>query len=307
MTTPDTTTPPADPEIPVAVVRPRRVSLVWLVPVAAVALVVVLVATQALRGRGTPVVLRFHDAAGLGPGSEIVHRGLTVGVVRSLRLTEDMTGVLVTAELAPHAEALATEGTEFWIVRPEVSLQRVTGLDTLLGPRYIAVRPGPPDAPRRTRFDGLDDAPPLAPPADGSLRVTLRAARAGSLAPGAPVLYREVRVGTVRSVRLAPDATGVLIAADVDPAYTSLVRDNTRFWRSGGVGVDFGLFTGLTVRADSLTSAITSAVSLATPKRPGQPPSPDAVFDLADVPESEWLGWSPPIELNPPDPGSVRP
>jgi len=285
--------------IPVASVRPRRLSLTWLVPLGALLLIGGMLYIDLVKDRGQTITIRFADAAGINQGDRIVHRGLTVGVVRDLRLTADMTGVHATAELARHASAMAVEGTEFWIVRPELSLERVAGLETLLGPQYIAARPGALDAPKQTEFVGLEAPPALAPPADGSLRVTLRADRLGSLAPGAPVLYREIRVGSVRSAHLTDDATSVHIAIDIDPPYAPLVRRNTRFWRSGGVGVDFGLFTGLSVRADSLSSAINSAVSLATPNRPGDAPDGVAIFDLADAPSDDWLGWSPKIELPP--------
>lgn len=294
-------TPPPDTgdAIPVAVVRPRRFSVTWLIPIGALLLVAGLLFAHLARERGPTITIRFADAAGIEPGSEIIHRGLSVGVVRDVRLTEDMTGVLATAELAPHASAIAGEGSAFWIVRPEISLERVAGLETLLGPQYIAVRPAPPGAPRASRFDGLDAPPAIAPPADGSIRVTLRAPRLGGLAPGSPVLYRDMPVGAVRSADLAPDATGVIITADIEPRYAPLVRDNSRFWRAGGVGVDFGLFSGLTVRADSLSSVIHAAIAFATPKRPGAEPTDTTVFDLADTPDSDWLEWAPPIELTP--------
>lgn len=289
--------PETDP--PVARVQPRRVSLTWLIPLFAAAVIAAVLIFDLSKGTGPTVSIRFDDAAGLKQGDSIVHRGLAVGVVRGLRLDDTMSGVVATCELAPHASALAVEGTEFWIVRPELSLDRVAGLDTLLGPQYIAVRPGTIDGPRQTDFVGLESPPALAAPADGSLSITLISDRLGSLTPGSPVLYREIRVGSVRSAHITPDATGVRIEADIEPRFAPLVRTNTRFWRSGGVGVDFGLFKGLSVRADSLTSAMSSAVSLATPNRPDPPPEPGTTFDLADTPDDDWLGWSPEIELGP--------
>ncbi|MEM9373870.1 MAG: MlaD family protein, partial [Planctomycetota bacterium] len=183
--------------IPIADVRPRRFSLTWLVPIGAVLLIAGMLYIDLVKDKGPEITIRFENAAGIKQGDAIVHRGLTVGVIRDLRLTEDMTGVIASAELAKHAAPLAVEGTEFWIVRPELSLQRVAGLETLLGPQYIAARPGPADAPQASDFIGLETPPAFEPAADGSLRVTLRADRLGSIAPGAPVLYREIRVGSV--------------------------------------------------------------------------------------------------------------
>lgn len=293
-----------EPDIPTAAVRPRRLSTTWLIPLFALAIIGVLILTQVRRERGPTIEIRFSDAGGLTPGSEIIHRGVAVGVVRAVRATEPLDAVVVTAELAPEAERLAAGGTVFWVVRPEVSLQRVSGLETLIGPRYIGVLPG--DGETQTSFVGRD-APPVLPAAStDALTVTLHAPRLGSLAAGSPVLYREIRVGTIRSAALSSDATGVTIQADIDAAYAPLVRHNSRFWRVGGLGVDFGFFSGLSVTADSLENFVVSAVAFATPDG-GDPVPPGTPFELADQPENRWLQWAPKIELASPSTRSQQP
>lgn len=285
-------------QVPVAMVRRRRVSLTWLVPVAALVFVGVLVWNQVARDRGPMITIRFDDAGGIGHGSEVKYRGVTVGVVREVHLDRGLAGVEVQAELTPSASGLAVEGTEFWIVRAELSLQRVAGLDTLIGPNYITLRPGSPGGSELRSFAALDGPPVVAQPGDGSLRLVLTTDRLGTLGAGAPVLYREIRVGTVRGARLADDAAGVLVSIDIEPRYAPLVHENTRFWRSGGMGVDFGLFSGLSVRADSLESMMMSSISLATPdKKPGERAATGAVYELSDDVDSDWLEWTPAIEL----------
>ena len=136
------------------------------------------------------------------------------------------------------------------------------------------------------------------PAGDGSLRLVLMSDRLGTLSPGNPVLYREIRVGTVRGAQLTNDATKVMISIDIEPRYAVLIHEKTRFWRSGGVGVDFGIFSGLSVQADSLEAAMSSSVSLATPeKKMGEQAGVGDVFELADEVDGDWLKWSPSIEL----------
>lgn len=296
---PDKGHAPSDP-IPTASVRRRRVSFFWLVPLVAVGIVGYLVWSQVMGGRGPMITINFTDAGGIEPGSEIIHRGVTVGVVRDMALNSDLHSVRVAAELRPDAAGLAVEGTQFWVVRAEVSLERIAGLETLVGPQYIALQPGDPGAARADSFTGLDAPPRIAPADERALRLTLRTTRLGNLAPGNPVRYREVRVGVVRHAVLSEDATGVLVTIDIEPRYAPLIHEGTRFWRTGGVGVDFGLFSGLTVEADSLDALLNAAISLATPeneKKRGDRAKSGDVFDLADGAEGDWLEWSPVIEL----------
>lgn len=286
---------------PLARVTPRRFSFVWLVPVIALLGLTALVIHQTNQERGPIVTISFTDADGVEAGAEIRHRGITVGVVRTVTLTESLDAVRVTAELRPDARNLASPGTRFWVVRPELSLSRVAGLETLLGPRYIAAQPADgagETGVRTTAFTGLDTPPLLTGDADSdALLIALSAPRVGPLTIGSPVLYRDIPVGIVRTVTLADDASSVRIGAAIDPAYATLVRTNSRFWIASGVGLDWGLFRGLSLKADSLDSLIQGAIGFATPNKPGERVGPGHAFRVAAESESDWLRWSPTIML----------
>ncbi|MFG0283942.1 MAG: MlaD family protein, partial [Phycisphaerales bacterium JB039] len=118
------------------VVRKRGISLAWIWPVLALALAGWL-GWGAMQARGPVINIRFAQGAGIEPGDPLTYRGLDVGAVREVRLSPGLGSVVVEAELKPHAAGLAREGAKFWIVRPSVSLRRVSGLETLIGPRYI--------------------------------------------------------------------------------------------------------------------------------------------------------------------------
>ncbi|MEM8757929.1 MAG: MlaD family protein [Planctomycetota bacterium] len=278
--------------------RKRRASLFWVMPLLTFVGLLVVLSIQVSRERGPTIFLTFDDAAALEPGAKIVHRGLSVGVVRDVRLSDTLDRVEVEAELAPHARKLAVEGSEFWIVRPEVSLRGVAGLDTLIGPRYIAVRPGDRDGEVQRRFEGRASAPGgFDLEADG-LVVLLRSDTAATTSPGALVLYRGMPVGSVRGVTLADDSTHVRIEAVIERPYNLLVRENTRFWDASGVGLDFGWFSGLSVEAGSLDSVLRGAIALATPTSPGPPVEPGHEFTLAPQAENSWRRWQPEILLD---------
>lgn len=286
-----------EPSVPVVVRRERRFSLAWVVPVLAIAVAGVL-AYQSWKERGVSVFIRFDDAAGLRVGDALVYRGTRVGEIRDVQLSDGLDSVVIEARLRPEAEELAREGTSFWVARPQVSLAGVSGLDTLLGPMYMNVMPAESEGKPMFRFEGLNDAP--LDSSQNGLHVVLRLQRRGTVSTGSPILYRDVPVGQVDGVRLAPDARWVEVDATIREEYARLVRERTRFFKASGIGVDFGWFQGLSVRAESLEALVNGAIGFATPERPGASVGDGAFFDVADTPENDWLKWDPALAASDP-------
>ncbi len=278
-------------------VRRSRFNPAWLAPVVVLA-VVAIVAWQGYSQRGPRISIRFDNASGLREGDAVVYKGVQVGAVTRIALGADSGSVIVSAELNADAARLATEGAQFWIVRPEVSLERIAGLETLVGPHYIQLRPGPEGAAPAREFTARAGAPQsdIDIP-DGARLVTLRAARLGPVARGTPITYRDIPVGRVYETALAQEADAVIISAAIDPRFVPLVRERTRFWNASGIQADFGIFAGLSLRADSLQSVINGAIAMATPDRTGGQIQDNHVFDLeTEAPES-WARWDPEIPL----------
>lgn len=296
---------PADAPPRAVIVRRRAwFSWIWLVPIGALVAAAVL-GYQAYAARGPVVTVVLAAGDGIGEGDPVTYRDVQVGRVRGVALAEGLTRVAVTIEFNPDAAGLAVEGTKFWIVRPEVSAARISGLDTLLGPRYIAVEPG--SGPRADRFVGLARAPVLVPsdtPAADALTLVLQSPHRGSLSVGSPVSYRGIKVGAVTDVQMSYDARAVDISVAIDPSYAALVRSNTKFWKQSGIGADFGWWRGFSVRTGSLESVLAGGIELATPTRAGPPVPNGSKFILHDEPEADWYQWSPALlEPAPPGPG----
>src|SRR6185437_14232781 len=124
-----------DPQIPPgaipesrAVSRKRtRLSLVWTIPIVA-ALVGVWVAVARIRSEGPKIKIVFQSAEGLEAGkTKINYRGVDVGTLTAIRLSEDHHHVIATAQMAPRTEDFLVEDTRLWVVRPRISGASVTG------------------------------------------------------------------------------------------------------------------------------------------------------------------------------------
>ncbi len=260
-----------------------------------------------LQSAGPSVTLVAPHGHGIGPGDPIRFQGLDVGEVVDVRLAKG-TGVELDLRFRPEAQGLARAGTRLWIVRPLLSLDAVTGLDTLLGSRYISLDPGPEGAERRDRFTAL-----AAPPVDAlngglpGLDFVLESPRRNGIQPGAALTFRGVSIGAVTAVQLSSDATAVEIHVTVRSGFARLIRERSLFWEMGGVEVDLTLTRGVELGLDSLRSALVGAIAVATPPGGGEPAPGGSRFKLHEDSEQEWLEWTTPLPIG--DdllPGSAR-
>jgi paraquat-inducible protein B len=281
-------------ELPKARVRRRRLpSVAWLVPLIA-ALVAGYLAWDRLRERGPEIVISFSDGVGLRVGlSPIKYRGVVIGEVTGIALSEDHEAVLVHARLQRSAAGIAREGARFWIVRPQVGFGNITGLNTVLTGPEIHALPG--EGQRQTNFAGLDGAPVALDTA--GLTLILRAERPRSIRPNTPVHYRGVEVGVVQKVDLGPNSTSADVQVLIFKRYAGLVRQGSAFWNTSGVNVKGGLLKGIDVEIESLRAIATGGIEFATPSEKSPRVKPGVVFFLHDGPKDEWLSWLPRIPV----------
>ncbi len=247
---------------------------------------------------GVAISIRLERGDGLGPGTAIRYRGLDVGKVERIELSDDLQSVLLHGRITLASARIARVGTQFWVVKPELSLTRVTNLDTLVGGQYLEVLPAEQAGRQQTAFVALD-APPTQAVREPGLRLVLSAAQRNSLKPGEPVTYREVPVGKVKGVELGPTANRVLVHVLIEPRYAPLVHGGSRFWVSSGIGIEAGLFQGVKVRTESLETIIAGGVAFATPEgeQMGAKALPGQTFALFEEAQEQWLRWAPKIDL----------
>jgi hypothetical protein len=249
-----------------------------------------------LFGSDVNIVIRFRDGHGLVVGDAVRYRGIVVGEVTTISLNEELARVEVGVRLLESAQRLARADTQFWIERPKVSLTGVTGLDTLVGGRYIAVWPGAGDAEMATSFEGLDHAPATAQRVEGGLEIVLQGPHRRGIERGAPVTFRGLAIGHILSVGLSSDSIAVQARAYVQPEYRRLVREKTVFWSTSGIDLRFGL-TGFQLDAETLTTIAAGGVAMATPDSPGKQVSTGHRFTLHEKPDDQWLAWRPRIPI----------
>jgi paraquat-inducible protein B len=284
-------------ELPRARVRRKRSWLLhafWIVPLVALAVAGWLVA-QRLRAYGPEIAIEFRDGSGLRPGqTPVKFRGVQIGEVSRIELSQDNGHVVVHARLQRSAAPLAKDGAQFWVVRPQVGWGNITGLGTVISGPEIQLLEGK-GAPQR-HFKGLEH-PPAALGQPG-IAIVLKAERPVSLRPNSPVYYRGVEVGTVQAIDLSPDSRAAEIHIIVWQRFAALVRSGSAFWNASGITLSGGLLKGVELNIESLRAIIAGGIEFASPE--GSPPAkPGTAFFLHSSPRKEWLGWNPKIRIAP--------
>ncbi|MDR8919617.1 Paraquat-inducible protein B [Burkholderia multivorans] len=237
-------------------------SLVWLVPLIA-ALIGIGLVVRSVRERGPEITISFHSAEGLEPGkTQVKYKDVEIGMVKTIKLSKDLSRVLVEVQLKKEAEDFAVKDSRFWIVRPRVGATGVSGLGTLLSGAYIGV-----DAGRsqdvQTDFTGLEKPPAVTADQKGTQYV-LRGDSLGSVDIGSPVYYRRVQVGQVVGFSLDKDGTGVTFNVFVNAPYDQYVGTNSRWWQASGVDLRLDS-SGLKLNTQSLATVILGGIAFQTP------------------------------------------
>ncbi len=123
------------------IVQREGISAIWLVPLLAVIFGTWLL-FKGLSDRGILITVQFEHASGIVAGkTEVRYKGLTAGVVKDIDVSEDLKSVIATIEMVPNTKAMLTDKTVFWYVTADISLQGVSGLDTLISGSFINVKP----------------------------------------------------------------------------------------------------------------------------------------------------------------------
>lgn len=271
-------------ETPAAPVLHRRKgpSAIWLVPVLAAA-VGAWVWVDAIRSRGPIISIEFESADGLEAGqTHVRYKSVDVGDVHSVELRPDLTGVLVQVRMHPNTQALLRESTRFWIVRPRIGLEGISGLETLLSGAYIAMDPGP-TGPLSERFTALIE-PPQTPADAPGLKFTLTSAERGSVDVGSPIMHHGVVVGRIEGLRMLEREAGDSLQFDawIEARYAGHVYAGSRFWNASGLELSFGA-NGVRLSSASLTTLLAGGVEFDTPAEgaaAGRPAAPGTVFHI---------------------------
>lgn len=259
--------------------RQSRLSPIWVVPIVAIAIGLWLVYDN-YSNRGVVVTLNMDNAEGIEAGNTLIRsRNVEIGRVQSVQLSDDLSHAVLTASIQPEVEDMLREDSRFWVVKPRIGREGISGLGTVLSGAYIQLEPGTEEAPRR-EFP-VSDTPPVAPAGQAGLRLSLTSQMGNSLRVGDPVSYQGYTVGRIEENRFDPESRTMQHQVFIEKPYTNLVTDSTRFWTTSGIDFRIGA-DGVRVNVESVEALLGGGVTFGVPEDlpMGQPVEANTHFTL---------------------------
>lgn len=246
----------------VDVATQRGVSIVWLIPLLT-AVVGAWLLFKTLSEQAPVATISFKTAEGIEAGkTKVKYKSVDIGIVDEVAFEEGFESVILTVTFNEGMDDFLRRNTRFWVVKPQLSIQGVSGLSTLVSGSYIEIDPGPGSP--QNHFVGLEQIP-LITREDTGTRITLISDELGSISRGSPIFYQGVLAGEVLGYELASDAESVFLHAFIRDPFDGFVKGNSHFWNVSGVDVSLSA-DGVQVNTASVQSLLFGGIAFNTPK-----------------------------------------
>jgi len=213
------------------------ITSIWIVPIIAL-IIAGWLGYKHFAERGPEIKIIFPKNESLVAGQSLVKfRNVPAGKVTDIYAEEGTDGVIVVVRMNNRkAKPYLTEHAKFWIVKPEVGLSGVSGLDTLLSGTYINVYSKTGGKEFKKKYIGLTQ--PYRDTMEGEY-FHLVSANGDNTSVGTPIYYKNIKVGQVEYMYLGLDNKNVEIIVFIDRQYAAYVHDDSKFWTKSTMNVNF--------------------------------------------------------------------
>jgi len=211
------------------------VTSIWIVPIVAL-LIALWLAFQYFSALGPQIEIVFQSNEGLKAGqSQIRFRDVPVGKVEKIRLQKDGDGVTVVARMEKEAIPFLNDEAMFWIVKPEVGIGGVSGLETIISGTYINMM-SKKKSMTKEKFIGLEH--PFRKLEEGEY-FHLRASSAYTVTKGTPIFFKNMHAGSVEYVTMSLDGKSVDVIVYIYRSYADYIHRDTKFWVQSMLSVKY--------------------------------------------------------------------
>lgn len=278
------------------IIKIRAISAIWIIPIVT-AIVGLWIIYSHFADRGTSFTLLAKDASGIVAGKTVIkNRSVDVGIIDQVTLSDDYNQVVIKGRIYKNMEPLLKNDSIFWVVKPEIGRDGVTGLGTILSGVYIELVAGNDKHSFKNDPFELSDSPPISDPSIKGIRLNLESDQSGMIPRGASVMFRGYRVGNVETSLFDVEARKMKYQIFIKEPYDALVTQNVRFWKEGGINLTLSSM-GASLNFPSLDVLLSGGISFDLPdgSKLGAPAQQYALYQLYDdkksIQESQYTQY----------------
>jgi paraquat-inducible protein B len=217
--------------------KPKKgISIIWIIPMLALIIGGWMIYQQ-WQSQGLIVTVSFESAEGLEAGkTRVKSRNVDIGTLKDIYFNEQRTKIIASIEIDKSMSDFLRTDSQFWIVKPRIGAQGISGIGTILSGAYIEVYPGT-FTKYADEFVGLE-RPPITELNAAGLHITLLSDFGSGISVGDPIIYRGFNVGKVQTSSFDTAEKKAKYDIFIASPYESLVTTNTHFWNVGGVSLE---------------------------------------------------------------------
>jgi len=208
---------------------------IWIVPFIALVIAGWLV-FQYFSQLGPKIEIVFKNNKGLKSGqSQIKYRDVVIGKIEKVALQSNRDGVKVIARMDKEAIPYLNNSAEFWIVKPEVGIGGVSGLDTIISGTYINMSSEKAKM-NKKKFIGLEKS--IQREKKG-LHLHLNSSSSYNITVGTPIFFKELKAGEVDNVKISDNGKSVDISIFIKDSFKDYIHLNSKFWVKSALEIDY--------------------------------------------------------------------
>ncbi|NOH67252.1 MlaD family protein [Vibrio rotiferianus] len=215
-------------------------------------------------GRGIPIKIALPDDNNIsGEGAPIMYRGIEIGQITDLGLSEGRELILASAAIQPAFSDMLTTNTKFILEEAKVSLSGVENITNLVRGNFLTIVPEQGD--RARRFSAIRKTD-FNQQQEKSIAIRLVSDNSFGLDTGANVLYKGIVVGSIINVGLLDKESATKVKHEVfmdvliDHEFKHLIKSNNRFYVTGSASAEL-TESGLSVTVPPAKQLLTGSIS----------------------------------------------
>lgn len=190
--------------------------------------------------------------------ARIYFQGMEAGSIIKIDYNPAKNTTFFTIKLKENFAHLANQNAYFWIVEPKIGITDIEGLDAITrGPFISFITTSASGAPKESFT--LNTAPP---PIKG-VSIIIKGNNGAGLSVGSNIVYRDIIVGTIRSINLDRNGKNLLYETIIAEKYRHLLNNTSRFYPQKAVNFDASL-AGVYFNVGSVSSIVHGGVIMET-------------------------------------------